>query len=53
MRLDPSEHRRSLPTMRTATAETNENTVRIRRLTEFATDAAHLADQRLDLELWT
>ena len=26
-------------------------TAKVRRLTEFATDAAHLADQRLDLEL--
>ena len=31
--------------------ETIEDTARIRRLTEFATDAAHLADQRLDLDL--
>ena len=28
-----------------------EDTARIRRLTEFATDAAHLADQRADLDL--
>jgi hypothetical protein len=27
------------------------DTVRVRRLTEFATDAAQLADQRLDLDL--
>ena len=31
--------------------ETIEDTARIRRLTEFATDAAHLADHRLDLGL--
>ena len=28
-----------------------EDTARIKRLTEFATDAAQLADQRLDLDL--
>jgi hypothetical protein len=27
------------------------DTARIRRLTEFATDASHLADRRLDLDL--
>lgn len=31
--------------------ETIADTARIRRLTEFATDVAHLADQRLDLDL--
>ncbi len=33
------------------TTETIDDTARIRRLTEFATDAAHLADERLDLDL--
>ena len=33
------------------TAETIEDTARIRRLTEFASDAAHLADDALDLDL--
>ena len=33
------------------TAPTASIDTRIRRLTEFATDAAHLADQRLDLDL--
>jgi hypothetical protein len=31
--------------------ETIDDTARIRRLTEFATDVAHLADQRLDPDL--
>lgn len=31
--------------------ETIGDTPRIRRLTEFATDAAHLADERVDLDL--
>ena len=31
--------------------ETIGDTARIRRLTEFATDAAHLADERIDLDL--
>jgi hypothetical protein len=31
--------------------ETIGDAARIRRLTEFAIDAAHLADQRLDLDL--
>ena len=31
--------------------ETIVDTARIRRLTEFATDVAHLANQRLDLDL--
>jgi replicative DNA helicase len=30
--------------------ETIEDAARMRRLTEFATDAAHLADQRADLD---
>jgi hypothetical protein len=33
------------------TAEAIEDTARIRRLTEFAADAAHLADDRADLDL--
>ena len=35
----------------TTTAETIDAAARIGRLTEFATDAAHLADQRADLDL--
>ena len=38
-------------TMMKTMVETIEDTARIRRLTEFATDAAHLTDQRLDLDL--
>ena len=30
---------------------TIDDTARIKRLTEFAVDAAHLADERLDLDL--
>jgi len=30
---------------------TTDDTARIKRLTEFATDAAHLADERVDLDL--
>ena len=33
------------------TAETIEDTARIRRLIEFASDTAHLADERIDLDL--
>ena len=35
----------------TTTAETIDAAARIGRLTEFATDVAHLADQRLDFDL--
>ncbi len=42
--------RRVIPMAKTM-VETIEDIARIRRLTEFATDAAHLADQRLDLDL--
>ena len=38
-------------TMVKTMVETIDDTARIRRLAEFATDVAHLADQRLDPDL--
>ena len=38
-------------TTRIGDTPTVARTAKVRRLTEFATDAAHLADQRLDLDL--
>lgn len=43
------ERRDPKPTMKTA--ETIEDTARIKRLIEFASDTAHLADDRADLDL--
>ncbi len=41
-----------MTTVKTATAAVPiGDTARLRRLTEFATDTAHLADQRPDLDL--
>lgn len=42
---------RSLPSMTTATTENTIDTARIKRLIEFTSDVAQLADQRLDLDL--
>ena len=35
----------------TTTSETIDDIARIKRLSEFATDVAHLADHRIDLDL--
>ena len=48
---DVSEHEHGDPRPTMKTAEAIEDSARIRRLTEFATDALDLADRRADLDL--